>query len=140
MKSKPNKSQRFCGWGWVVNCGIISEKLLETKVWEIARENYIKSKNLTKEMIMAIKAKDRFISMISHEIRNPFNTLKGSVDYLMQVEKNPNHMKVLRNLLNNVLDAAKFKSDKIEIHQSQTSFVEIVRKVFMNSGLLGIKS
>jgi len=96
---------------------------------------------------LAMEAKDRFISMISHEIRNPLNTLKGSVDYLIQVENNPNHMKVLKNaqlsgeillnLVNNILDAAKLKSDKIEIHQSDTNAVGIVKKVFaVNSELL----
>jgi len=125
----------------------ILQKLIETKLWSLAQENEIKSENLNKEMILAMDAKDRFISMISHEIRNPLNTLKGSVDYLIQVEEDPNHMKVLRNaqlsgeillnLLNNILDAAKLKSDKIEIHRSDTRTIDIVKKVFaVNSELL----
>jgi len=141
----------FLWLGIFIMCGIsllaIFQKTLEIKVWSLAHENYNKCENFNKEMILAMEAKDRFISMISHEIRNPLNALKGSVDYLMQVEGNPGHIKVLKNaqlsgeillnLVNNVLDAAKLKSDKIEIHRSQTNFIEIVKKVFMvNSELL----
>jgi len=141
----------FLLMGIFVVCGIsvlaIFQKLLEIKVWSLAQENEIKSESLTKEMIGAMEAKDRFISMISHEIRNPLNTLKGSVDYLMQVEGNPSHIKVLRNaqlsgeillnLVNNILDAAKLKSDKIEIHYAETNFIDIVKKALtVNSELL----
>jgi len=125
----------------------IVQKFLETKVWALAQENYNRSEQLNKEMILAMEAKDRFISMVSHEIRNPLNTLKGSVEYLLQVENNPKHLKVLKsaqlsgeillNLVNNVLDAAKLKSDKMEIHRSGTNFIDVVKKVFtVNSELL----
>jgi len=141
----------FLGIGIVAlfsTCSIvILQKLLERKVWALAQESNNKSENLNQEIILAMEAKDRFISMISHEIRNPLNTLKGSVDYLIQVENNPNHMKVLKsaqlsgeillNLVNNILDAAKLKSDKMDIQRCQTNFVDIVKKVFMvNSELL----
>jgi len=61
--------------------------ILDQSVWKLAQENYHKSENLNKEVLIAMEAKDRFISMVSHEIRNPLNTLKGSVDYLMHVIK-----------------------------------------------------
>jgi len=150
-EEQTNQIMAFLWLGIVIMCGIsllaIFQKTLEIKVWSLAHENYNKCENFNKEMILAMEAKDRFISMISHEIRNPLNALKGSVDYLIQVEGNPGHITVLKNaqlsgeillnLVNNVLDAAKLKSDKIEIHRSDANFIEIVKKVFMvNSELL----
>jgi len=150
-EEQTNQIAVFLGISMIISPSIslmaIVQKLLERKVWSLAQENYNKSETLNKEMILAMEAKDRFISMVSHEIRNPLNTLKGSVEYLIQVENDPKHMKILKgaqlsgeillNLVNNVLDAAKLKSDKMEIHRSGTSFVDVVKKVFMvNSELL----
>ena len=145
-----NQITAFLVMGMLISMSIsvvaILQKILERKIWALAAENYQKSETLNKEMILAMEAKDRFISMVSHEIRNPLNTLKGSVEYLIQVEDDPKHMKVLKNaqlsgeillnLVNNVLDAEKLKNAKIEIYPTFTSFVEIIRKVFtVNSEL-----
>jgi len=125
----------------------IMDKIVETSVWSLVKENYQKSENLTKEVITALEAKDRFISMISHEIRNPLNALKGSVDYLTHVIENPEHLKILEsarlsgeillNLVNNILDAAKLKADKMEVSYMETSLLEVIKRVFtVNSELL----
>jgi len=125
----------------------IVQKTLEMSLWTLARENHQKSENLTKEVITALQAKDRFISMISHEIRNPLNALKGSVDYLLQVVKDAEHQKILRtaklsgeillNLVNNILDAAKLKSEKMEVSYMETNLVDIIKKVLkVNTELL----
>ena len=125
----------------------IVQKSLESSLWTLAKENHQKSENLTKEIITALEAKDRFISMISHEIRNPLNALKGSVDYLIQVVKDQEHVKILKsarlsgeillNLVNNILDAAKLKSDKMEVSYMETNVVDVIKKVFkVNSELL----
>jgi len=118
----------------------ILQKSIESNIWKIAQENYLKSENLTKEVIQAMEAKDTFVSMLSHEIRNPLNALKGSIEYLLQVVNNHDHIKVLKNakmsgdillnLVNNVLDAAKLKSDKMEISCTETDFIETIKKLF----------
>jgi len=116
------------------------QKSIETSLWEVAQINYEKSENLTKEAVQAVEAKDMFISSLSHEIRNPLNSMTGSIDYLLSVSKDPCVLKVLRNaklsseillnLINNLLDAAKLKSDKMEVTSVETNFDEIIQKVF----------
>jgi len=127
------------------------QKMMESNVWSIAHENHEKSEKLTKEVVQAMEAKDAFISMVSHEIRNPLNALKVSIDYLLQVVKDSSQLSVLKNakmsgevllnLVNNVLDAAKLKSDKMEISRTETDLTEVVKKVFtINSEALREKS
>ena len=117
------------------------QKRVELNAWALAQENHRKSENLNKDLVEAIESKDKFVSMLSHEIRNPLNSLKGSIDYLLGSVTNHNHIQILRNaklsgeillnLLNNLLDAAKLKSDKMEISNSETNISEIVKKVFV---------
>jgi len=118
----------------------ILQKSIESNIWKIAHENCLKTENLTKEVVQAMEAKDTFVSMLSHEIRNPLNALKGSIEYLLQVATNHCYIKVLRNakmsgdillnLVNNVLDAAKLKSDKMDIACIETNFFDIIKKVY----------
>jgi len=123
-------------------CGAtIIQKKIESNIWKLAFENHQKSEKLTKEVVQAMEAKDSFISMLSHEIRNPLNSLRCSIDYLLQVVKNQEHLFVLKNaklggeillnLVNNVLDAAKLKSDKMEIIRQETSFTETLKKALI---------
>jgi len=126
------------------------QKTGESNIWRIAKENYNKSENLTTELVKAMEAKDSFVSMLSHEIRNPLNALKGSIDYLLQVIKENEYAQVLKNaklsgdvllnLVSNVLDAAKLKSDKMEINYSETDLSGTLRKVLtINSEKLRAK-
>ena len=118
----------------------IAQKAVESEVWKLAQENYMKSENLTQEVVQAMEAKDTFVSMLSHEIRNPLNSLKGSIDFLLQVVKDYEYIQVLKNakmsgdillnLVSNVLDAAKLKSDKMEIACTETDLIETVKKVY----------
>jgi len=118
----------------------ILQKKIEANIWKLAFENHTKSEKLTKEVVQAMEAKDSFVSMLSHEIRNPLNSLRRSIDYLLQCVKNQEHLYVLKNaklsgeillnLINNVLDAAKLKSDKMEIIRQETDLIEVFQKVF----------
>ena len=110
-------------------------------LWRLAQSNYERADKISKEVMQAIEAKDTFVSSLSHEIRNPLNALKGSIDYLLKVVDNPTHLEILENahissevllnLVNNVLDAAKLKSEKMEIAHTETSLVDLIKKVAM---------
>ncbi len=116
------------------------QKSVEASLREVAQTNYQKSEDLTREAIQAVESKDMFISSLSHEIRNPLNSMTGSIDYLLSVAKDSGTLKVLRNaklsseillnLINNLLDAAKLKSDKMDVAAVETNFEEIIQKVF----------
>ena len=135
----------------IVTCATASfQKSIETGVWQVAQTNYERSENLTKEVIQAAEAKDVFVSSLSHEIRNPLNALKGSIDYLLAAVKDPQFLDVLKNaklsceillnLANNVLDAAKLKSNKMDISNTETNFADVIRKsLIINSETLKAK-
>ena len=124
-----------------VSAAFTLQKSVEINIWKIAHINYMRSDSLTKEVLQASRAKDVFVSSLSHEIRNPLNSVKGSIGYLLEVIKNPEHIKVLQNaklgceillnLANNALDAAKLQADKMELSYSSASFTSILHKVFM---------
>jgi len=133
-------------WGFFyvfIHISLISviQKIVDTNIGRVTQANFERSEKLNKEVIEAMEAKDTFVSMVSHEIRNPLNSLKGSVDYLVQVVKDQEHLKILRsanlsgeillNLVNNVLDAAKLRSNKIEIACVETDFVRLINKLLM---------
>ena len=115
------------------------QKEIETNLWNVAQANYQKSERLTKEAVQAAAAKDAFVSSLSHEIRNPLNSMTGSINYLIEAIQDPHYLRILKNarlsgeillnLVNNVLDAAKLKSDKMELSYLETSFPSIVKKV-----------
>ena len=115
------------------------KKSIETSLWTMAELNYQKAENITKEVVQAMKSKDTFISSLSHEIRNPLNSINASLDYLLKEVKENVQLKILNsarmsfdillNLLNNALDAAKLKSDNMEICYMETSPSEIVKRV-----------
>ena len=115
----------------------LAQKSIEENIWKIAEEQYQKSEKLTQD----IQAKDVFVSSLSHEVRNPLNSMSGSIEYLLQVIKNPAQQEVLEsaklsgeillNILNNALDAAKLKAEKMELSYSAANFSEVLKKVMM---------
>jgi len=118
-----------------------AHKYIKTHLWQLAQDNYKKTEEIAKEVLQAAKSKDTFVSSLSHEIRNPLNCMNGSIDYLLRVVDNPSHLQILNNakvsgevllnLLNNVLDAAKLKSDKMELAYSESSSVDSIKKVLV---------
>jgi len=114
-------------------------KGIEDKLWKAAQSDFQNFENLTKEVVQAVEAKDTFVSSLSHEIRNPLNALNISIEYLLGSVKDPVQLEVLRNakmsgdvlanLVNNVLDAAKLKADKMEIACLESNMEDVVKKV-----------
>ena len=116
------------------------QKDIECNLWRLLNENYQKSQNLTKEVVHVINSKDTFVSSLSHEVRNVLNSLNGSVDYLLSVLKDSQHLQTLKNarmsgeilfnLVSNALDAAKIRADQLELSYGHANFEDIVQKVF----------
>lgn len=114
----------------------IGEGNLETQI-DIKRKDEIGV--LADEFnIMAVKLKeldqlkDAFVSSVSHELRSPLTAISGYVELLNMKpvnELNPDKVKKALNIIqesttrltqfvNDVLDAAKIKAGKMEIHKS----------------------
>ncbi len=132
----------FISIGFVTLCVLnLTQKNVEGRLWKLVEENYEKSENLTKEVIQAMEAKDHFVSSLSHEVRNALSSLNGSVDYLLTVLKDSAYLNVLKNaqlsgeillnLVNNSLDAAKIKADKLELSYGKSNFEDVLKKTFI---------
>ena len=116
------------------------QKSIEDNLWNTAQLNYEKSENLTKEVIQAVEAKEAFLSSLSCEVKNALSSLRQSLNHLLKVINNSEHRQelqnaklsgeVLLNLVSNALDAANFRSGKIELSYTSVNFEELLRKVF----------
>ncbi len=84
------------------------------------------------------QAKDRFISIISHDMRSPFSSILGFTKLLL--EKNPsekqareyieyiqNSAESMLNLVNALLDWTRLQTGRISFAPSKTKLTEIVR-------------
>jgi len=129
------------------------QSYIEKEMRDVARKDLIRFEKLAKEAVQAADAKDMFISSLSHEIRNPLNTINGGVQYLLEaaVGKEASQTQVLQNiglssrvllnLVNNMLDAAKLRSDKMEIACVESNFENVLKSVIaMNDEALKKKN
>ena len=115
------------------------QKSVENNLWRMAQTNQENSEKLTQEVVQAAAAKDAFVSSLSHEIRNPLNSMTTSVEFLLETVKDPESLKILKNakmsgqvllnLVNNVLDVAKLRSEKMEIAPIEVNFDDILNRV-----------
>jgi signal transduction histidine kinase len=91
------------------------------------------------------QVKDKFFSIISHDLRSPINALAGLLDLLdkgaVKPEELPNHVKELktrfnhtRTLLNNLLDWTLLQMDKLNLQANRIALYKIVEE---NIQLLG---
>lgn len=83
------------------------------------------------------QVKDKFFSIISHDLRSPINALAGLLDLLdkgaVKPEELPNHVKELktrfnhtRTLLNNLLDWTLLQMDKLSLQATKIDLHKIV--------------
>ncbi|WPP52403.1 PAS domain-containing protein [Catalinimonas niigatensis] len=83
------------------------------------------------------QAKDRFLQIVSHEIRNPLNAIVGISKLLQQSEsiKNQEHIKTLNfsashllSIINDILDTAKLQYGKVSLEEIPFSITEQLRQ------------
>eukprot|EP00742_Colponemidia_sp_Colp-10_P000783 GILJ01000849.1.p1 GENE.GILJ01000849.1~~GILJ01000849.1.p1 ORF type:complete len:1036 (+),score=164.47 GILJ01000849.1:81-3188(+) len=87
----------------------------------------------------ASRAKDAFIGLMSHEIRNPLNCCLGCLDLLLDSPATPEQQQLLRmakdtgdvlmTLLNNVLDLSKLDADMMALDLIPTNLMDVFAKV-----------
>ncbi len=83
--------------------------------------------------------KDSFVSSVSHELRSPLSAIDGYVDYLidglqtgMPLEKQQKALNIIKDsvnrltgFINNILDLAKIKAGKFELHKISTRVEDV---------------
>jgi signal transduction histidine kinase len=85
------------------------------------------------------QVKDKFFSIISHDLRSPINALSGLLDLLdkgaVKPEELPNHVRELktrfnhtRTLLNNLLDWTLLQMDKLNLQANRIDLNKIVEE------------
>jgi two-component system, OmpR family, sensor histidine kinase VicK len=119
--------------------GIIAD-ITERKTLELQREDYmILLKQYNKELEEVTKAKDNFISVISHDLRNPLTVVVSSSDIILKNIKDidrtevENFVRVINNSskkiikqLNELVELSKSKSKKAAYNPIDKSLFECV--------------
>ncbi len=106
-------------------------------------ENTLKQLNTTNEELKELNAtKDKFFSIIGHDLKNPFNSLLGMNDLLIQnadkyspekvrhfAEQMHNSAKSAHNLLENLLEWARIQRGELEPDLKEVDPVEVINEV-----------
>jgi len=98
-----------------------------------------------KELNAAIKTRELFIAGVSHEFRNPLNSMMGNIELLSLELKDPRWKEmlntckvcgdVLLGLINNILDVAKINAEKLELSIRPVNFYRLIEKVWSVSAI-----
>ena len=127
----------------LVFLGIVAyaQKGIETSLWKLAHDNYERTLSVTKEIVEAAEAKDTFVSSLSYEIQSPLNNMRGTIDTLLKMIRDQAHVQALKtmklnseillNVVSNLLDIAKLRSDKIELNFKESGSIDLVKKLMM---------
>ncbi|MEO1052327.1 MAG: PAS domain S-box protein [Bacteroidota bacterium] len=97
--------------------------------------------NAKKGVEQAAKAKEQMFSVMSHEIRTPLNSVIGLSDFLMGHNPRTDQIEVLNvlkgsadhlyELINNILDYNKIKSEQLIIEKKAFNFRRFIKQAFM---------
>ena len=119
-----------------VSC--FAQRFIEENLLRVAHINSKNAENLTHEVFQSIEARERFAFSLTHEIIHPLNSMENCITSLMNSMKNLSDLKLLKkirmnteillNLTNNVLDAGKLKTGKLEICYRKSSFEEVIQR------------
>jgi PAS domain S-box-containing protein len=121
--------------------GIMSDITLSKR----REEELIKS---TEELIRLNETKDKFISIVSHDLRTPFTSILGFTDLLqnddsLSESEKKQYIKFIResaqtmlSLVNSVLDWTRLQTGRIKFEPEKTNVSEIIKKAV--SSLSGV--
>jgi len=118
-----------------------ANKQLDAKIVELSERNI--------ELFKANKLKGEFLANMSHEFRTPLNAILGFAQVLrekpalLQTDKGQKYAENiitsgnrLLNMINDLLELAKTRAGKIQLHIEQTSIDTLCKKVIASFSLL----
>ncbi len=83
----------------------------------------------------ATRAKDEFLAMLGHELRNPLSPIVMAVELMHRRGVNSKELSVierqlkqLMRLVDDLLDVSRITRGKVELHKERTSIAEVVRR------------
>lgn len=84
------------------------------------------------------KAKNEFIAILAHELRNPLAPIVSALELLQTKKQDPEsveiisnisqHAFMMRRLLDDLLDLARLSQDKIQLHREKISIAKLIRE------------
>jgi len=108
----------------------------ELKARHAAEQNAKHARKIAED---ANRAKSDFLSNISHEIRNPLNSILGFVQLLEDEVHDKQHQEylsivkdssnVLLSLINDILDLSKIESQRIDLHPTAVDLLSVFKKL-----------
>lgn len=114
-------------------------------IFFIKREIAEKNKELAKLKKVADKAneeKSRFLAMMSHEVRNPLNSILGYTEMIsdekmsQKAKEYVNYLalsgKNLKVIVNDILDLSRIEAGKLELVSKEISIKQIAKTSFLN--------
>ena len=119
----------------------LAEQQRALELHALSLERIVESR--TRELVEANAAKDKFLSMIAHELKTPLTTLKGRTQLLQRrvaregldevvsqglkdIERSINRLHVL---VNDLLDASLMQTNMFVIHRRRCDLVQLCRHV-----------
>lgn len=119
----------------------LAEQQRALELHALSLERVVESR--TRELIEANAAKDKFLSMIAHELKTPLTTLKGRTQLLQRraaregldevmtqglkdIERSINRLQVL---VNDLLDASLMQTNMFVIHRRRCDLVQLCRHI-----------
>lgn len=112
------------------------QNITKRKVAEEALTHY------TEQLKTLNVSKDKFFSIISHDLRSPFNALLGITEYMVQFYKDMNEEEILDsignvhksaqklyNLILNLLEWSRLQTGRLEVEKSTINFKEMCTKI-----------
>lgn len=99
--------------------------------------------NMARQVKELDSMKDSFVSSVSHELRSPLSAIDGYCDLLIDGVKqgHPQEQQLkglqiikqatvrLTSFINNILDLAKIKANKLEIRKADTDIVAVISEI-----------
>jgi signal transduction histidine kinase len=97
----------------------------------------------TRELQLALSARNRFYAAMSHELRTPINAVMGYNDLLLAsvygalneqqelaIERSQRAAQHLRELVNDVLDISRIESGRMDVVPERVDLREVVEEIF----------
>jgi signal transduction histidine kinase len=99
--------------------------------------------NMTKQIKELDTMKDSFVSSVSHELRSPLSAIDGYCDLLIEYvnkdyskEQQLKGLQIIKqatvrltNFINNILDLAKMKANKLEIKKTDADITAVIEEI-----------
>ena len=123
-----------------------TQRSIEDSAWNLARTNFQKSEDLTREVVQMAEANSIYTLSLSHEAKNLSSSMMATIehlstkiketDYKEMLESIKMNSEVLLDIVDNIMGASKLYADR-KVHYKSLNFVETLKKVFAaHSGTL----